>query len=314
MPAVSAHSQNGSDPTVAAPSALTAFNPSRKGGGSPTDLLQSTFSQMMNSPEQFQRLLQALSQNNFSMQPPPSDPSTSSESQPNNQLTTYAPPLNFESSTEGFNLSPSLILPFPGSHEDGQRHSVAGLPLSQADTLTPHFQDHEAQLHKSWKDASQIAANVDLMDSNIKSFIEDLGGFDSSIFSQPDAGSSNLAAEIGKTGSSSTFNSGVNDDGGIDFAFDDFFPQFSHTNENQINYEDLSQQLASSTAIADGEHDQLSAFLDDVASDTASIRQHSPEAPLEKRKKRKSDVTDMLNDFDQSMTPEPPQKAAKRTK
>jgi hypothetical protein len=206
-----------------------------------------------------------------------------------------------------------LILPFPGLHEDEQHDSAAGLDLSQADTLTPHFQDHEAQLQKSWKDASQIAASVDLMDSNIKSFIEDLGGFDSSIFSQSDAGGSNLTAEIGKTGSS-TFDSGVNDGGGINFAFDDFFPQFSHPNDTQINYEDLSQQLASSAAIADGETDQLSAFLDDVASDTASIRQHSPEAPLSKRKKRKSDVTDMLNDFDQSMTPEPQQKAAKRTK
>jgi len=167
----------------------------------------------------------------------------------------------------------------------------------------PLFQEQDAQLQKSWKDASHIAADVDLMDSNIKAFIDDLG-FSPDMFARPngDVNDNSVSAGDGGTNRALGGDDGREDHAGsnglplddstagdIEFDFEDLLTQFSRQNEHDTDYDDLSQQLASSAATEKGDTDRLTAFLDDVASDTASIRQQSPETTPGGQKKRKSD-------------------------
>jgi hypothetical protein len=83
-----------------------------------------------------------------------------------------------------------------------------------------------------------------------------------------------------------------------DFDFQDLLNQFS----NDGGFGDLGAgQLEPPVSLAatpingeeskeDRETEKLTAFLDEVASDTASVRQLSPEAPIKSTRKRKSDV------------------------
>ena len=85
----------------------------------------------------------------------------------------------------------------------------------------------------------------------------------------------------------------------VEFDFQDLLNQFS---ADDGSFGDLGTcQLDPSTPSAgdlsreeskqDKETEKLTAFLDEVASDTASVRQLSPEAPMKSsRKKRKSTV------------------------
>jgi hypothetical protein len=259
---------------------------------------------MMSSPQQMQRLLQALSQSTFPIQsqPPPPDAPTLPEQETKNQLTAYAPPFNFDATSHHDNIDPggNILLPIPPT-----KAQPSPLSSSKMDDLTPLFQEQDAQLQKSWKDASHIAADVDLMDSNIRAFIDDLG-FNPDLFVQPgtadnpvntpDGGGGSVdGARGGGDGRNDTVSgnstlldmSNGSSAGDIEFDFEDLLTQFSRQNEHDTDYDDLNQQLASSTAIENGDTDQLTAFLDDVASDTASTRQQSPDTVLGGRKRRK---------------------------
>jgi hypothetical protein len=227
--------------------------------------------------------------------------------------------------------------------------SAADLPsilsASNSEDLMPLFPEHDAKLQKTWADASQIAASVELMDSNIKSFIDDLG-FDPSMFSQPDSsnnpsgringdtetpgGVSQIADSVelmdsniktfiddlgfdpsmfsqsdspnnptGRINGDTETPGGVDNvegedmSGDLDLDFEDLFSQFSRQNDNDTRFGEPMVPEPTD----DGDTDQLTALFGDVASETASIRQHlPPEAPL--RKKRRSDI-DMLDKVEQ---------------
>jgi len=128
------------------------------------------------------------------------------------------------------------------------------------------------------------------MDSNIKSFMDQFG-FD---FDNPH----NNGALANTTGSEvANLDTGNIDP--ADFDFQDLLNQFS----NDGGFGDLAgvqldppvsetvANLNGEESKQDKETEKLTAFLDEVASDTTSVRQLSPEAPIKNaRKKRKSDV------------------------
>jgi len=158
------------------------------------------------------------------------------------------------------------------------------------DELLPALNEQDANLHKTWDSTTEIADSINLMDSNIKSFMDQFGfDFDNP---QNDGGIANT------TGSEVTNLDNV-DINAADFDFQDLLNQFS----NDGGFGDLGdgqldppvsvtvEHLDGEESRQDKETEKLTAFLDDVASDTASVRQLSPEAPIRStRRKRKSDV------------------------
>jgi len=85
----------------------------------------------------------------------------------------------------------------------------------------------------------------------------------------------------------------------VDFDFQDLLNQFSNDGGfGDLGAGQLDPPVSITTTHLDGEEskedketEKLTALLDEVASDTASVRQLSPEAPIKStKKKRKSDV------------------------
>lgn len=147
--------------------------------------------------------------------------------------------------------------------------------------------EQENRLHKTWENAEHVADSVNLMDSNIKSFMDQFG-FD--IYNPQ-----NHSALADTTGSEATDLDNVHVDP-TNFDFEDLLNQFS----NDGSFGDLGggplvpvpiMQPNGEDSREDKETEKLTAFLDEVVSDTNSVRQLSPEAPMKNaRRKRKSDV------------------------
>lgn len=150
--------------------------------------------------------------------------------------------------------------------------------------------EQDAHLRKSWETASEVADSINHMDSSIKSFMDQFG-FD---LDNPQ----NHDAVANPTGSEVTNLDHLNI-GPADFDFQDLLNQFS----NDGGFGDLgtghldpavpvvTTNVNGEESKEDKETEKLTALLDEVASDTASIRQLSPEAPIKSsRKKRKSEV------------------------
>jgi len=128
------------------------------------------------------------------------------------------------------------------------------------------------------------------MDSNIKSFMDQFG-FDFDNPHNNDTLANTTGSEVASL-----------DTGNIDpadFDFQDLLNQFSNDGGfGDLGGVQLDPPVSETVAHFSGEEskqdketEKLTAFLDEVASDTASVRQLSPEAPIKSaRKKRKSDV------------------------
>ena len=238
-----------------------------------------------------QRLVQALQNSNFPIQPPASSAQPVSMSHPNNQLTTYSPAqLHFNFDHQDPTPNRPILLPAPSPLADvtASAHPSSIVTPPRGEFL-PALNEQDARLHKTWESASEVADSISLMDSNIKSFMDQFG-FD---FDNPQ----NHNALSNTTGSEVTNLDNVNIDA-ADFDFQDLLNQFS----NDGGFGDLGASqldppvpmtvthLNGEESREDKETEKLTAFLDEVASDTASVRQLSPEAPIKSTKKRKSDV------------------------
>ena len=253
-----------------------------------SDMVQNVINQMMSSPQSMQRLVQALQNSNFPIHPPPSSTQPVSTNHPNNQLTTYSPAqLHFNFDHQDPTPNRPILLPAPSPATSLQPPSLATPPQ---DELLPAMNEQDAQLHKSWETAAEVANSINHMDSSIKSFMDQFG-FD---FDNPQ----NDNALANTTGSEVTNLDNLNM-GAADFDFQDLLNQFS----NDGGFGDLgSGHLDPSVPVVatnlngeeskeDKETEKLTALLDEVASDTASVRQLSPEAPIKSsRKKRKSEL------------------------
>ena len=256
------------------------------------DMVQNVINQMMSSPQSMQRLVQALQNSNFQIQPPPSSGQPVPMSHPNNQLTTYSPAqLHFNFDHQDPTPSRPILLPAPpppaGATAPAQSSSLVTPPH---DELLPALNEQDTRLHNTWENVAGVTDSINLMDSNIKSFMDQFG-FD---FDNPH----NTGALANTTGSEvANLDTGNIDP--VDFDFQDLLNQFS----NDGGFGDLGgvqldppvsetvEHLNGEESKQDKETEKLTAFLDEVASDTASVRQLSPEAPIKSaRKKRKSDV------------------------
>ena len=258
------------------------------------DMVQNVINQMMSSPQSMQRLLQALQNSNFPIQPPSSSTQPVSMSHPNHQLTTYSPAqLHFNFDHQDPTPNRPILLPAPSSSTSVTTSAQPPSPVDppQDEPLPfPALNAQDARLHKTWESAAEVADNINLMDSSIKSFMDQFG-FD---FDNPH----NNGALANQAGSEIT-NLDTGNIDPVEFDFQDLLNQFS---ADDGSFGDLGTcQLDPSTPSAgdlsreeskqDKETEKLTAFLDEVASDTASVRQLSPEAPMKSsRKKRKSTV------------------------
>lgn len=257
-----------------------------------SDMVQNLINQMMSSPQSMQRLVQALQNSNFPIQPPSSSTQPVAMNHPNNQLTTYSPAqLHFNFDHQDPTPNRPILLPAPSSSTGVTTAAhPSSLITPPSDELLPALNEQEARLHKSWESAEQVADSVNLMDSNIKSFMDQFG-FD---FYNPQ----NHSALADTTGSEATNLDNVHMDP-INFDFEELLNQIS----NDGGFGDLGCGQADPTVPTpvsqpngeeskeDKETEKLTAFLDEVASDNNSVRQLSPEAPLKSmRRKRKSDI------------------------
>ena len=256
-----------------------------------SDMVQNVINQMMSSPQSMQRLIQALQNSNFQIQPPSSPAQPVSMSHPNSQLTTYSPAqlhFNFDNQDSTPNRPILLPAPSPLAGVATSPHSSSLITPPQ-DELFPALNEQDARVHRNWETAAEVADSINHMDSSIKSFMDQFG-FD---FDNPQ----NNNAPSNPTGSEVTNLDNVNLDA-ADFDFQALLNQFS----NDGSFGDLGTiQLDPPVSVAvtpvdgeeskeDEETEKLTAFLDEVASDSASVRQLSPEAPIKNtRKKRKSD-------------------------
>ena len=231
-----------------------------------------------------QRLVQALQNSNFPIQStsPPVQPIAMSHF--NSQLTAYSPAqlhFNFDHQDPASNRP--ILLPSPSSTT-----LPSSLITPPRDELLPALNEQDTQLHKTWENADQVADSVGIMDSSIKSFMDQFGF---------DFGNTQNLTTFANTAESEVTNLDNAPVDPVDFDFHDLFNQFS----NDGGFGDLGggqadppvpvtvTDINGEESKVDKETEKLTAFLDEVVSDTNSIRQLSPEAPIKStRKKRKS--------------------------
>jgi len=254
------------------------FNANAVNTSDPTqsDMVQNLINQMMSSPQSMQRLVQALQNSNFPIQPPSSSAQPVTMSHPNNQLTTYSPAqLHFNFDHQDPTPSRPILLPAPSSSTSvAAAAHPSSLITPPQDELLPALNEQEARLDRSWESAQEVEDSVNLMDSNIQSFMDQFGE----------------ATDLDNVHIDPT-----------NFDFEDLLNQFS----NDGNFDDLGggqidtpvplpvMQTSVEESKEDKETEKLTAFLDEVASETNSVQhqQLSPEAPIKNtRRKRKSEV------------------------
>lgn len=257
-----------------------------------SDMVQNLINQMMSSPQSMQKLVQALQNSNFPIQSPSPSTQPVTMSHPNNQLTTYSPAqLHYNFDHQDQTPNRPILLPAPPSSTGVTATThPSSLITPPRDDLSPALNEQDTRLHKTWGTAEEVANSVSVLDSSIKSFMDQFG-FD---FDNPQ----NHTALANTTGSEVTNLDGVPIDP-VDFDFQDLLNQFSNDGSfgdlggGQIDPPDHvpATQLDGEESKEDKETEKLTAFLDEVASDTNSVRQLSPEAPIKNpRRKRKSDV------------------------
>lgn len=257
-----------------------------------SDMVQNLINQMMSSPQSMQRLVQALQNSNFPIQSPSPSAQPVTTSHPNNQLTTYSPSqLHFNFDHQDPTPNRPILLPAPSSSTGVTTTAhPSSLTTPPRDESLPAVNEQEARLNKTWENAQEVADSVSLMDSNIKSFMDQFG-FD---FYNPQ----NHNALANTTGSEATDLDNVHIDP-TNFDFEDLLNQFS----NDGSFGDLGggqinppvsvpvTQLSVEESREDRETEKLTTFLDEVASDANPLQQLSPEAPTRStRRKRKSDA------------------------
>ncbi|KAL7283682.1 hypothetical protein ACG7TL_003118 [Trametes sanguinea] len=218
----------GVSPFPAPSSSTPAAAPPEQGRGTPNPeaMWQATFQHMLNSPAQFQRIVQAFHNTNQPYQmpapgpgpgpgaaqpysselsnalhfpasygPPPPPPASSVPQQ--QQQLTY-PPVSGPSTHPGFPASPQYPLP------------VGPAPNESA------LLENTARMQKTYHDTAEIDADIDVLQSNIHSLIRDMG-LDPNNVSFPNVPGAAAAGQAGN---------GLNDDG--DFPFDSWLNQLSN--------------------------------------------------------------------------------------
>ncbi|KAI6010287.1 hypothetical protein EDC04DRAFT_3146028 [Pisolithus marmoratus] len=261
-------------------------------------IVQAALSQVLSSPSQMQKLLQALQNQSIS-----NDMFSHQLSQQNQQHLIgpydgihYGNGVNAAMDMHPDNQSrpPSFGVPAPTNVPLPLMPPLLG-GTPDADQLVP-FEKHEERLQKTYRTAAEISNDVDELQSNINSFIQTLGIDPSSLRvanpnhadgvggNPPDRGGGG-----GSNGVMSNNNSlvGANPTSDMDmftapdFDFDAFLMDIPRTNDEDVDFDRLAEHLDPSVAaaatakepgskIAGASSEQLNAFLDEVASQDGS--------------------------------------------
>lgn len=251
---------------------------------------------LLASPTQLQRLMQALAaQQNQPVPPlptpapadlPPERASTSLDPRlVTHQVTPYDPNA-YDFSRLRTDIPPPAV---------AQNTSLLG-PLMSKDDEGPSLQplvDNADRLQKTYRDASEISADVDALQYSLNSLIHNLGLDPHAVV---DTGPSDDQT-LQPNGLHDTSGDSMSIDPTADFDFDAFLNEFANKTGSEPGFTDVTGQFDPSTplqgtTLGDASTDQLTAFLDDVSSDTASL--HDPlEFQPKSGMKRKSDVADL---------------------
>ncbi len=240
-----------------------------------------------------QRLMQALAaQQN---QPAPTMPLPNPEPiapppvDPNQQVTTYDPGY--------YDFSRYRPESAPSPPHPSLNPSLLGPLIAKDDgpSLEP-LVENANRLQKTYHDADEINADVDALQYSLNSLIHNLGLDPTAI--PPQSGQTDVPMN---TDIPSISTNGTLPDPSADFDFDAFFNELSSKNGGEPGFTDVTGRYdpttqINGTSLGDASTDQLTAFLDDVSSDTASL--HDPhEQPPKVPSKRKSDVADLPSSF-----------------
>ena len=297
------------EPTVS-PSTLSTFGQNTSASNLPDSTWQTAIQQVLNNPQQMQRLMQALAtQPNFPITPSPDPPYI--PPQPTAQLTPYAPYdyNRFRPELPVATQVPPSTLPLLSqsipAHDDG----------SSFDPLL----ENTSRLQKTYRDAVEIEADMDVLQSSLNSLIHDLG-MDSHSLTQnqerelqarqgvgpylngvggmhpPDAVQQTGIRANGTTDAPMLNGYGNHHtDPSSDLFLQSLLNNMGDGGDANIDYTDVTDRFdpatrIDGTTVGDASTDQLTAFLDEV-SDTASpnpITDSPNVTPLPQ--KRKSDV------------------------
>ncbi|KAI8989787.1 hypothetical protein BD414DRAFT_485184 [Trametes punicea] len=248
---------------------------------------QATFHQMLNSPAQFHRIVQAFANtqpyptpgpapgsgtgqpyiselSNALQLPPYSSPTPAVASLPQQQQITY-PPL-------------SVQQPTPTPFHTQSQYSLA---VGQATPAESALIDNTARMQKTYRDTAEIDADIDVLQSNIHSLIRDMG-LDPNNVSFP------TIPEVSQTTSASA---GVADAG--EFPFDSWL--------NQLSNSSTSSGVVPGTGL-EGSHagEEYPAFLDLPSFDSGvgsapAVTTPSTGVPSPTGQKRKIEVVEIAD-------------------
>lgn len=272
------------EPTVS-PSTLSTFSPSAT-SNVPESAWSSAIQQVLTNPQQMQRLMQALAaQPNFPTAPPPD--TGYMPPQPTAQLMPYAPYdyNRFRHDLPVATQIPPSTLPMLGpsipAHDDGPSFD----PLLE----------NASHLEKTYRNAGDIEADMDVLQSSLNSFIRDLGMDPPSLSQQerdmqgrqgggpyldsigdmhPPADGVQPAGIRANGPNNAPMLNGYHSDPSSDLFLESLLNGMGTGGDSNVDYTDITDRYDPSTRIdginvGDASTDQLTAFLDEV-SDTAS--------------------------------------------
>lgn len=239
-----------------------------------------------------QRLFAALASQ--SINPMPEQPSSPSGMQ-SQQLQPYDPPIDY---SQAYNPD-QANLPFAPASSS---LPIVSAPLEQSDGVVSfdHIAEDENRLRKTYTDVAEVDDDVDALHTSINSLIESLG-LDPEILASSEAQDTQSPQQSSINPHDTLMSSGLDepqgDQSGQDFDFDAFLTDLTREDDGNTDYTHFADQLnpsIRSDPINDPSPEQLTAFLDEVASDGAvspiSFRHDSPDIQPKRGGKRKSDV------------------------
>ncbi|KZT09588.1 uncharacterized protein LAESUDRAFT_512017 [Laetiporus sulphureus 93-53] len=304
--------------TTLSPSALSSIAANASASSHSENVWQAAVQQVLSNPAQMQCLIQALAaQPSFPMAPQ-ADPGHVVHQDGMTQLSHYNPTY-----ADYNRLRPELPVsaPVPQSSLPMLNTSMSG--GDDASSLEPPF-DNASRLQRTYRDAMEIEADMDLLQNNLQSLIHDLGMDPQALTAQSHdnrMGSSANGVVNGHGQPSGAYTTPVPNgiqpgvlhpdaslastlDGHYeDPSSDLFLDSFLNSTNAELGYPDVIDHFDPSTRIdgtpvANASTDQLTAFPDEVF-DTASMQTNNSDA-RSLPQKRKAD------DAGQSLTPATP--------
>ncbi|CAL1705521.1 unnamed protein product [Somion occarium] len=313
--APAAQNQNGPPRSLSPQSMSSALAMQNMPPNASTPEMWATLQQMLSTPNQMQRLMQALANQQQYPMPPMSEPGNLQYPVDSNTMNAVGPYGAQSHDWSRFPYGPTNVttngnLPFPVATAQLQHPPIPPLPQAPLtrrdsdDALGPLLNNAELlhsaeQLHKAYQDASQIDADVDALQFSINSLIENLGLDPTAITTISEDAAHQATGGGAPTGGDTPPTS-------IDFDFDAFFNELS-SRPMPADYSDMVDSGGTTrfdpvasidpSGVDDAQQEQLTAFLED-AGNSPLMDKHSaiPNTSTtttttpEMGKKRKSDV------------------------